>query len=396
MKKNFLPDDRVGGIDYYPARLITNRKRWHITFSVRHKGKMTQYNRSYNLNRIKSIPERRKAAHKIILLINEHLPSGYPVLYDRLYTIDEESITTVKDAIERALSLKKSKGKKTYQGYKSIAKAFTEWAKKCKYLKRDVQKFTKKHAYQFLDDITISAKLSNKTHNNYIIAMRSMWNGLVEREIIAVNPFSKMQKRPEEKKMRRALNQTEKHILIKTIKQRDNKLYLAVILQYYCNIRPVELVRLQVGHFHIEKGYIFLPASISRKGKKDRMATIPDEILNFLRSFNLHLYPNTWYVFGKRTLISADSVETPNTLRYKHKAIVDELKEYGILPDDNSIQFYSWKDTGVVDYNRTGVPLVDVSKQCGHSDVSTTMKYFSPEERLILSVKYVNLGLIRE
>lgn len=117
----------------------------------------------------------------------------------------------------------------------------------------------------------------------------------------------------------------------------------------------------------IDKQIIELPSEITKTGKH-RMVTIPNELIIYLKNLKLDQINEKMYIFSTRFKpgkILKDS-------RYVGKRWTRLRKELN-LP--KTLQFYSLKDTGIVQMIRDGVSLEMVRDQAGHHSLEVTNKY---------------------
>ena len=117
---------------FVPAYLFISNKRdlWYIVFYQVHpiSGIRKEFRRSFDLNRIKNLKERKRQADRIVKKLNrEWLPAGYP--YEELFNQQIEKIT-ISEAIEHALNVKRElPTKKSVQTYESKARGLISFLK---------------------------------------------------------------------------------------------------------------------------------------------------------------------------------------------------------------------------------------------------------------------------
>lgn len=105
---------------------------------------------------------------------------------------DKKSVT-VQGAMRIALSAKcQSDSERTRQTFTHQAKMFTFFIVTEKLDRMKIENFTKFHAVAYLDHVSSSRNLNNRSYNNYLNQIKSMFGELVERTIIETNPFSKV------------------------------------------------------------------------------------------------------------------------------------------------------------------------------------------------------------
>lgn len=362
---------------FLPARLVKGDYRWYIIFYQTDpaSGTLLPFRRTYSINRIKDKRRRIKVGNMHVNEINRLLPLGWPFVV-------EEPVQnyTLLEAIQLALQAKyNTTERNTHRSYKSISKVFLEYCEKKRLAKKDVLEFTKKNAYAFLDYALVKRKLGGKTYNNYLIHLKALWNVMIERELADQNPWVGIKKATVLEKNRRCFNEEERRIVAKYIEERDIHMFWAILLQYYCFLRPVELRRLKFKNFDLVKGTIHVSPSINKKSKKHRLLTIPPYPLRIFRQPEFTKNPTNYFVFGEFLLPHPDKQCSHNTMNKRHKRYLRELKKNGELPTIEGLKFYSWKDTGITDHSEI-VSLINLQRQAGHSKPETTLIYYQPDE----------------
>lgn len=370
-KKNFLP-----------ARLVKG-KYWYIVYYQTNPatGTMERFRETRQINRVKNLRERSKLARHHIKEINNLLPEGWPFIIDQP---EEIKIVSLEIAVEKARNAKFNLTEEnTHRSYRSICNVFLKYCKKEKLLKLPSTKFSKRMAYSFLDNLLEERKVKGKTYNNYIIHLRSIWYEMINREIIpksTPNPWVGMKQANEEvDKVRRSFSIEERSIIADYIYKNDLYLFWAILLQYYCFLRPVELRRLRFSDFDLEKGTIFISASVNRKSKRSRTVTIPAFPLEIFRQEAFTKHPTNYLIFGEKFRPHRNIPCSPNAMNKKHKRILRKLVKAEKLSDIEGLVFYSWKYTGITDMSKN-VSLINLQRQTGHSKPETTLIYYKPDE----------------
>ena len=176
-------------------------------------------------------------------------------------------------------------------------------------------------------------------------------------------------------KKRRPFEDEEKKVVAEHIQENHFWLYLALLLQFYCYIRPIELTRLRFKYFNLNDGTIDLPADIT-KSKKRRIVTIPLIIIYNFFDPRFVDTPANYLLFGDH-LKPAPGANVGEKARYDrmyklHKRILKHLQKTGALQNIDGLTWYSWKDTGATD---SDVSIYADMQQMGHSDPRHTWIY---------------------
>lgn len=363
---------------FSPARLITGNYRWYISFYQVHpdSGQSILHRETWNLNRIKDLQERSRMARRIIRQLNDELlPAGYP--YQREYKRLEHGIS-LREGIMTALDIKLQLPRKnTHKTYRSIARITLSWCESMNIDLMRLEDFGTREAFLMMDWVAHEKKVRERTYNNYLLSLKALWNELIKREYIQNNPWTKVERKREKKKLRRPLTDEEKNVLAATIRKTSIWLYFAILLQYYCFIRPAELRRLRFSDFDLDHGTIRIKEYQS-KTWKSRIVTIPESILHYFRTVPFSGWPTHYYVFGRLLEPHGSQPVGDNTLNRLHRKIVNKLAADGRLHDVEGIHLYSWKDTGIKSHSRTVSPY-RLRDAIGHHSLEVTMRYYEAD-----------------
>ena len=296
-------------------------------------------------------------------------------------------------ALQLSAELKRSYVRpKTAQEYKNHLERFEIYLKSKKLDKMKLEDFDKNQAIFYLDDVLVNRKVLTMTRNNYMRVMKALFGTLVEREYILINPFAGIPRLKETKKKRRTFSKEEKQVIIKYVKSKDKRLFLAICLCYYCAIRPVELRRLKLSNIDLKSGLIQMDGS-QTKNKECATITIPKVLVAVLESLELSAYPKDYYLFGANNLEPNIKPSGRDTISKRHQAALKELERYGFLSDMENKTFYSWKDTSAKDLIEQGLNILDLKQHFRHKEISTTQKYIEMHTGLNIKIRDIDLGL---
>lgn len=359
--------------DYIPARLVEGKTRWYIVYyQVNPRtGLRERFRETYDLNRISSAMERRRKARAIMHELNRKLRYGFPFQDDYAQL---PAHTNILKAVEFATEiLCETDRKRTQQTAESMCRLFCDFLQQKNWHQMAVGEFSRRHAMAFLDDAIATRKVKPRTWNNYLERTKSIFKVLVEREYVEDNPFSEFKKKRVTGKERRAFSEQERLAVAQEAKK-DRWLMLAILLQYHCFIRPVELRRLRFNMIVMEEGVIRLPSAVT-KNKENSIVTIPDVLMPYLQGFGLDAWPGTWLVFGYGGEPHRSKPCGHDLLSSRHKAVLEKLQREGVLEDITGLSFYSWKDTGALELFKQKVNMLEIMQQLRHKSLSTTQKY---------------------
>lgn len=358
---------------FLPARLVQGQ-RWYIIFYQVDPitKKRRRFRETYDLNRIPDLEVRQRRANQIITQINIKLPTGFP--FEGTFKKDP-AYTNIVEAIAVAERIKcQSDRAKTIEAYRSMGSIFNDFLDIQEWTDMKIGAFQRRHALAFLDYAIFHRKIGNRTYNNYLFQMRAFFKELKERDYVSTNPFDDFKKKKLSGKTRRAFSEAEKNKVIKAVANKDKWLLLAILLQYYCFIRPIELLRLRFYMFDLKEGLIRLPSAVT-KNKQNALVTIPDVLLPILQKYQLYQWDPRWLIFGAKIEPHPDKAAGKNSIRLRHKRVLEKLRKQGALLDLTGLTLYSWKDTGALELFKKKVNPLEIMKQLRHTDLATTQLY---------------------
>lgn len=197
-----------------------------------------------------------------------------------------------------------------------------------------------------------------------VIHMRTFFNLLVEREWILVNPFKKVKTLEVEETEIVAFTEEDLKKLRENLPGYNFDLFIIAGLIYYCFLRPAEIMRLQVYHFHIDEGYISVPANVS-KNKRQNTIDIPENFIEDLKQLDLD-HPPTHYVFA-RHLKRGIKEAAPTRIAGYWREFANEF--------DIDKNIYALKHTGNGRAAENGISVRDLQLHNRHSNLDMTQRY---------------------
>ena len=354
-------------VDYKPAELQKGATEWRIVFYAKVPAQNEFKRFRKRVPPISPNREREKYAKKMLALINQKLDSGWSPFYDnpnnQYKSIDycadlflKMQEKEVQDGIKRPDTLR------AWKSFFSNIQKFIE-------VKRLDIKFVLNIDYffvnNFLDYIYFEKNNSPSTYNNYLSYIKSFLDWAKNKGYIKQNPADQIKTKAKTQKKRVPLSSEVKQY-IKELQQKDFHFYVCCMLTYYCFIRRTELTKLKVSDIHLFESRIVLDGSIT-KNKKTDCVTIPNVFLPDLAQ-HLATANNSDFLFSKdfktgKTAINPKKI-SDTWAKYR--------KTYGF---NDKYQFYSLKDTGIMDLLNAGIPSIKVRDQARHYDIKQTEAY---------------------
>lgn len=365
MQKKLLPA-------YIPPRIVKGSGTWWIVWYETNPatGALERFRKTFSLNRIANKATRSERARIIVQEITQGLATGGYIYGGQ--PAGGEAFTPISEALELAVNLKMQYDSfDTRKTYRSISTIFRQWLQAEKMTGWPVLRFGKREAMAFMDYLHLKRRVGDTTYNNYHTILKVLFNELRARDYIQQNPFDQVPKKRYSQKQRRNFTQEERRAVAAWIGRKDPGLFRAVLLSYFCFIRPNEMRQMQLHCIDLEGRRIRLPAEIT-KTNRERMTTLPDSLLPYLEEI-VKKYPGGWYLFGK-DLLPGREPAGKKAFNSAHRKALEELLEGGAIQSITGLSFYSWKDSGITDLSEN-LSVLDLMKQAGHHDPKITLKY---------------------
>lgn len=362
---SFLP---VPNLHYRPCQLHEGAE-WFISFYVTDPATSKLKRIRIKVNRVKSVPERRRKAKQMMASIDQRLSVGWnPLIEEKA----PKGYAALFAALDSFLKVKKKETEpNTMRCYVSFIRIFKEWLSghgfNAKSFAVSVDHAT---AIEFLSDM--EQKFSPKTYNNYLNFYKGLFNWLTEKGYAQRNPFEGISKKPRRliKKNRRMLTDEELSRLISFL-SKESPEYLALsMICYCCFMRPKEIVLLKCKDIDLDRQLVHV-SSLAAKNDNESFRTIPDDLVPILKGLD-YSHPD-WYLFGdspsKAFRASAKKLDSRRIPQWWSSRVRPAC---GFKQD---LKFYSLKDTGITNMLGNGVPINLVQRQADHSSVAMTAIY---------------------
>jgi len=386
-EKNLLPGS-TGINEYIPPRLVKARQGWYVVYYHLVAGIWTRERKTFNLNRIREKPRRLERAREIM----EQLDGSLAMRQQGGVAVELNALasTPIVEAIEFAVGIIcQSPKKETRKSFIMIRKMLVEFIQKRKMEHLAVSQFDSRCARAFMDN-AVQRGISNTTFNNYRGFATIVFNKLINRDFITVNPFHKIEVLDREEKRRRPFTAEERRIVLAEIYQQDYWLFMLVMLHFLCLVRRTECYRMRFSDFHLGEGFILLPRT-KTKNKKQRIVTIPDALRDFLLDERFARNPANYLLFGKAGLPHPSINAGDSTFKERHRLLLLRLKKAGKIADTTGLSLYSWKDTGMTEFAHILRP-VELRDHAGHASIDQSLAYYHAD-KVQPAVKRANITI---
>jgi len=371
-RKNAIESRPTLFIDYKPARYHTGKDCYISYYALDPKEQKLKI-KKIRLNNIKSAAERKKMATRIILRVNNRLEKGWNPFIENQ---SNPEYKLFKEACEMYLkslthSLKNDLIRKaTYDSYTSYMNVILEYNEERIEPIKYMYQFNKEFVRDVLDHVYEDKQNSTRTRDMYLAFLRVISGFFVERGFITYKPtetFHSITKKGSTRKNRTVIADETLVKIWEWLGEHNPNYLLGCYFCYYCFIRPHEISLIKIGDVNLQNSTIVLYAE-QTKNKRDAVVTIPDTMLQLLKTLKIDKYPKDYYVFSENFAPGETYKSGKNFRDYWHRSLTKALR----LPD--KYKFYSLKDTGITKllYH---VPAIVVRDQARHHSLSMTDKY---------------------
>lgn len=356
--------------DYTPAKLYTGggnlKVRWYAYYSIRNSvtGLLEVRKKKAGINRGKTVKERTRLGAMLVSELNAMLKQGW-----RDHSPSEaKKVLPLKDVLTELLEVKKGTlRRRTWQSYKYALDVFFKWMDHADAAYIFPVQFNNTMAHNFSDYLQGVKNLKGKSFNSCKNNLSVIINMMVEREIIAKNPLSKIKNLKEEVGKNIAFSAKQQKDLTKYLKSNNPRLHLFTQFIYFCYIRPIELLRLRVSNVDVKSGTVTIYGDQS-KNKKTETVVIPDKFIGVVKQMRLDKFSPQDYLFGYQLQTCGKSYSR-NQVTRQHTVALKALS----MPVE--VTMYSWKHTGIVSAHKSGIDIYSIMRQCRHGSINETQRY---------------------
>lgn len=350
--------------DFQPAELRIG-KETYISYYVKNPFTEQFVRKRVKLNHISSATERKKYGRLLVQQINDKLYDGWNPF------IEEAALSnglTLDVAINNFLiEKKKDLRPDTFRAYSSIAKIFLEWLQQNNLSNKYCFLFNKQFAHKFLNSLSQNPKICNRTYNNYLRFLKTLFTSFEKKEIVKENVFVDFESKKQDEKIRVTIPAEDRLKIKDYFLTNMPNYYLIMLLCFRLFIRPKEILMLKVKYVNYKEALLTIPSIVS-KNHNERILALPEELLILLNKYE-NVNPE-YYIFSDyNTLEPGKQLLNSKRIGYFFSRMRLALD----LP--SNYQFYSLKDTGITEMLEMGVPPKFVKELADHHSLEMTEKY---------------------
>lgn len=238
-----------------------------------------------------------------------------------------------------------------------------------------VKNLTKKHVQNALREESDREEWSNRTFNNNVSALATVFIFLESEKIITDIPTKGIVKKKSKSKKHRYYDPEKFEKVLRIMKADDPLTYFATKLIYYLCIRAEkELKWFRVGNIFLDRKQVLIQAEES-KTDADRYIPIPDELMEELTYIRKN-YPPDYFVVGKGTRMKYVRDNTPASKPFAQNMISARFakirKTAGLSSEYTP---YGFKHTRIIHLKQDGAQDADIMVVTGHDSYQAYAEY---------------------
>ncbi len=363
-------------------------KEWYVWF--RFNGKPVQ--RKKGINKIFDLKERKLEGLALAEALRIRLEKGWIPKSAQNYTekIDRKTILEV---AELSFELK-AKQVDEVKSYRTAINFFIKALKDLKMQHLNSHSFERSHAKRVLQHLKEKRGWTNQNHNKYLGLFRTILYEGLDLGYFKTNPFGEIRNLKVVKKLSNIPpTDEEMQLICQELKEKNYGFYVFFMVEYYCGIRPKELILLKIKDLDFENRYIKVQEENAKNDKFRKVPMIGNvyDLLITCKGLDEDFYVfGTWVPNGGRH--SQKNWFAPNPYKLKQDTPNRQWKKLikdGLGIDKN---LYSGKHKGADDKLEAGMDLKTICSIFGHSETAMTERYaHSMSERRLEEAKKYNL-----
>lgn len=375
---NLMPSGK--NISWRTPKIIRG-KRWYVSYYYKVPGELQHlYPRKWERFRVFeeiNIIKTDEYAQLLRDAIEIALTDGYSPFEDQLQELKQKAAGVAQPkewTIQQALNYFKQEWADrglepaTLTRYESVADRFNSWLSKAGLQFTPAENITIKHIEAELKYYKKENEWSNRTYNNELDFLSTIFTFLLKKKIVKDNPCTDVDKQKSASKKHRYYDAKLFTKIKEVMLKEDEYLHFVCETIYSTCIRSEkELKSLQVKNIFPETNQVFISAGGS-KTNTDRYIPVPSWWMNKVKEKGILNYPGDYYVFGTHR---EPSVKPFGKERFSKR--FRKVREKMGLSGEWTI--YGFKHTRVVHMKKDGAKDDEIMSVTGHTDFTSYAKY---------------------
>jgi site-specific recombinase XerD len=354
-------------VDFIPASLHET-KNWEIIFYARDPQSGDLRRKRIRVGGIKNKGERRIWAKQMMYSINKKLNDGWNPFIE---AESSRQYYKIEDVITAFLRDKRGLRKDTLRTYQSEIDFLMKFIRENYQPDMYVVSFDKSKAIQYMEHCWDSRKIGTVRYNNILAVCRVIFNWMIEKQYIKDNPFAILKKKKTGSKIRvMDIDPADRKKIKEYLSKKNRPYYGIMMFAFHSLLRPKEISYIKIGDIDLKKQVVIVRGSVA-KNHHTRYAPIPDVMIDLIKELIKEVYVprKNWYLFS-------DSSFRPGPKRRDSREIARYWSDLrSTLRLKKEIQFYSLRDSGIIQMIRDGRSPKQVMEAADHSSIEITNKY---------------------
>lgn len=371
-------------INWRPAKICYGKKKWFVYYQYKIPEQFKKLFPGKDWKRFKvyediNIIKTRDYAILLRDAVNTQLEKGFDPFSLAKSKHDFKTVKnwTINQALNyfKTRSLDRGLELRTIRKYKYESNSFSRWLLKKNYSEYSITDISSQMIESYLNEKSKDKEWSNRTFNNSLTILRTIFNFFMKKKMIADNPMIEIEKRRSKSTKHKYYDGDKFRSILDLMQKKDATLYLAARLVYYLCIRSEkELKYFKTGNIFLETRKVLITADDS-KTDRDRYIPIADHIFEELKTIK-ESYPDNYFVIGvahKNKFVNENNPSPePFGNGFLSKRFAKIRKAAG-LSSDHTI--YGFKHTRIIHLKLDGATDPEIMRLTGHTSFESYAKY---------------------
>ena len=276
---------------------VEKGKRWYVYFYYRNPEtqKLDKFKYSHNINRFKTVAERKAIGKALVSAYTEMLSRGFDP-FKKINDIQpKKTKLKLAEALKMAFSLKRNEwSDSTITGNEFWLNNFVKWLEKNNLHLLDLDMLSKEIVIDYLNELTIQGK-GNTTINNARSSISSIFGKLLKDGKIQFNPAQGVEKRKSSPQKNKPFTPDQISDIKKYLLKNDKYLYYYIKFVMYAFLRNREIVRLKVGDIDLKNNLLY----VKTKTESRASVRIIEPLFNTIKELEISSVSPSYFVFSK-------------------------------------------------------------------------------------------------
>ncbi|MBN2420527.1 MAG: site-specific integrase [Deltaproteobacteria bacterium] len=353
-------------VDYIPASLHET-KHWEVIFYAKDPQSGDLRRKRMRIKKMKSITERRLYAKQIIFNVNKKLSQGWNPFIE---SDSARSYYAIFDVFDSFLKDKRTARHDTLRTYNSEIKFLRAYISSKHGNEMYAVSFDKGMAIEYMEHAWENREIGAVRYNNILAFCKLIFNWMIEKQYVKENPFGSLQKKKQTPKKRiMDIERKDRKKIKEFLSKRNRAYYCIMMFAFHSLLRPKEISYIKIGDIDLKKKTVTVKGNIAKNGNT-RYAPIPNVMLDLVKEL-INEVPNprnSWYLFSRDFKPGPFWRDSREIARYW-----SDLRS--TLKLKKEIQFYSLRDSGIIQMLRDGRSPKEVMEAADHSSIEVTNNY---------------------